>query len=117
MTIVGNSGAANGVTVEVHLDDANGKLIGTFTATGLPEDGWGKAPWDLSTIDIEEVSGVHTICLVSVGGGMNMTAMKFAESVPPTGDISGHFMMVLMALSVAAVAGMVVLKKKQDSFC
>lgn len=121
MTIVGNSGAANGVTVEVHLDDANGKLIGTFTATGLPEDGWGKAPWDLATIEIEEISGAQTICLVSVGGGMNMTAMKFAakaeEEVPPTGDISGQFMMVLMVLPVAMVACMVVLKKKQDSYC
>ncbi len=117
MTIVGNSGAGNGVKVEVRLGDANGKLIGTFTADGLPEDGWGKAPWELSTIEIEEVSGVQTICLVSVGGGMNMTAMKFAAQAPSMGDATGYFMMALMVLPVAMVACMVVLKKKQESFC
>ena len=117
MTIVGNSGAANGVTVEVRLDNENGKLLGTFTASDLPADGWGKAPWDLSTIEIEEVSGVHTICLVSVGGGMNMTAMKFAEESASTGDISAQFMMLLLVMPVAMVACMVTLKKKKDSYC
>ena len=36
VTIVGNSGAANGVKVEMRLDNETGTLLGTFTASGSP---------------------------------------------------------------------------------
>ncbi len=77
---------ASGGNIELHLDSADGTLLGTCAVQGT--GGWQE--WQTVSCDVADVSGMHDLYLVFTGGGgtlFNLDYWQFTPKDPlPTGS-------------------------------
>ena len=79
--LLGASGDTSGFKMEVRLDAEDGVLLGTFERTTAVDWQWSVNPTDpMAEFDAAaDVTGVHTLYLVTTAGAMNFYGIYFDE--------------------------------------